>query len=51
MRIHKRTYADVPGALEAVEASGTGPVVKAAITFTALTAGGPVRRGSWGDVG
>ena len=52
-RAHRRAlpYADVPAALEAVEASGAGPAVKAAIRFTALTA---VRSGearaTWGEV-
>ena len=53
-RAHRRAlpYADVPAALAAVEASGAGPAVKAAIRFTALTAvrsgearGGEVGRG------
>ena len=48
-REHRRAlpYAEVSAALEAVEASGAGPVVKAAIRFTALTAvrSGETRRG------
>ena len=45
-------YADVPAALEAVEASGASPVVKAAISFTALTAvrSGEARGATWGEV-
>ena len=44
-------YADVPAALAAVEASGAGPVVKAAIRFTALTAvrSGEARGARWGE--
>ena len=53
-REHRRAlpYADVPAALEAVEASGAGPVVKAAISFTALTAvrSGEARGATWGEV-
>ena len=53
-REHRRAlpYADVPAALEAVEASGAGPAVKAAIRFTALTAGrsGEARGATWGEV-
>ena len=53
-REHRRAlpYADVPAALEAVEATGTGPVVKAAIRFTALTAvrSGEARGATWGEV-
>ena len=53
-REHRRVlpYADVPAALEAVEASGAGPVVKAAIRFTALTAvrSGEARGATWGEV-
>ena len=53
-REHRRAlpYADVPAALEAVEASGAGPVVKAAIRFTALTAArsGEARGATWGEV-
>ena len=51
-REHRRAlpYADVPAALEAVEASGAGPVVKAAIQLHGAD-GGTVRRGSRGDVG
>ena len=45
-------YADVPAALAAVEASGAGPAVKAAIRFTALTAvrSGEARGATWGEV-
>ena len=50
-REHRRAlpYADVPAALEAVEASGAGPVVKAVIRFTALTAvrSGEARGATW----
>ena len=53
-REHRRAlpYADVGAALEAVEASGAGPVVKAAISFTALTAvrSGEARGATWGEV-
>ena len=51
-RAHRRAlpYADVPAALEAVEASGAGPAVKAAIQVHGAD-GGTVRRGSRGDVG
>jgi integrase len=53
-REHRRAlpYAGVPAALEAVEASGAGPVVKAAISFTALTAvrSGEARGATWGEV-
>ena len=53
-REHRRAlpYADVSAALEAVEASGAGPVVKAAIRFTALTAvrSGEARGAKWGEV-
>ena len=53
-REHRRAlpYADVPAALEAVEASGSGPAVKAAIRFTALTAvrSGEARGATWGEV-
>ena len=53
-RAHRRAlpYADVPAALAAVEASGAGPAVKAAIRFTALTAvrSGEARGAMWGEV-
>ena len=53
-RAHRRAlpYADVAAALEAVEASGAGPAVKAAIRFTALTAvrSGETRGATWGEV-
>ena len=53
-REHRRAlpYADVPAALAAVEASGAGPAVKAAIRFTALTAvrSGEARGATWGEV-
>ena len=53
-REHRRAlpYADVPAALEAVEASGAGPAVKAAIRFTTLTAvrSGEARGATWGEV-
>ena len=53
-RAHRRAlpYADVPAALEAVEASGAGPAVKAAIRFTALTAvrSREARGATWGEV-
>ena len=53
-RAHRRAlpYADVPAALAAVEACGSGPAVKAAIRFTALTAvrSGEARGATWGEV-
>ena len=53
-RAHRRAlpYADVPAAREAVGASGAGPAVKAAISFTALTAvrSGEARGARWGEV-
>ena len=52
-RGHRRAllYVDVPAALEAIEASGAGPVVKAAISLTAPTAvrSGEARRATWGE--
>ena len=53
-REHRKAipYADVPAALEAVDASGAGPAVKAAIRFVALTAvrSGEARGATWGEV-
>ena len=45
-------YADVPAALEAVDASGAGPAVKAAIRFVALTAvrSGEARGARWSEI-
>ena len=53
-REHRRAlpYADVPAALARVDASGAGPAVKAAISFTALTAvrSGEARGATWGEI-
>ncbi len=53
-REHRKAlpYADAPAALEAVEASGAGPTVKALIPFVALTAvrSGEARGARWSEI-